>query len=84
MTKEISDLYLVSVLRLRGHYPAEVQRDGRGRAVWVFESGPAIEGDIAAYYSGNLTVPARRLCEEVRSTKGEALHGAAATPARVS
>jgi len=70
--REVSDLYLVALLRLRGHRPTRVRGDGR-RAVWVFAPTPELEADLAGFYDGTLEVPARDFAEAVRSAKGEAV-----------
>jgi hypothetical protein len=78
--REVSDLYLTALLRLRGHQPMRVLGDGR-RARWVFESTPELESDIAAFYGGTLTLPAREYAEAIRSCKGEAVQMAASASA---
>lgn len=75
--RQVSDLYLTALLRLRGHRPVRVLGDGR-RAVWVFEPTPELEGDLSGFYDGSLTVPAREYAEAVRSCKGEAMQMAGA------
>lgn len=75
--REVSDLYLTALLRVLGHRPAQVLGDGR-RCVWVFEPTPEIERDLAGFYDGSLTVPARDYAEAVRSCKGEAMQMAGA------
>jgi hypothetical protein len=70
--RQVSDLYLTALLKLRGHRPFRVLGDGR-RCVWVFDSTPELEGDLTGFYEGTLMVPARDYAETVRSTKGEAM-----------
>jgi hypothetical protein len=70
--REVSDLYLVGLLKLRGHRPVRVLGDGR-RCVWEFDSTPELERDLSGFYDGTLAVPARDYAETVRSTKGEAM-----------
>jgi len=70
--REVSDLYLTALLRLRGHRPVRVLGDGR-RCVWVFDSTPELERDLSGFYDGTLAVPARDFSEAVRSAKGEAM-----------
>lgn len=74
--RQVSDLYLTALLRLRGHQPVRVLGDGR-RAVWVFQETAELEADLAAYFDGSLLVPAREYGEAVRTTKGEAVNRAA-------
>jgi hypothetical protein len=71
--RQISDLYLTALLRLRGHVPTRVLGDGR-RAVWVFEPTPALEADVSGYYAGTILVSARDYAEAVRMAKGEAVN----------
>jgi hypothetical protein len=70
--REVSDLYLTALLRLRGHRPVRVLGDGR-RCVWVFDSTPELERDLSGFYDGTLAVRARDFAEAVRSAKGEAM-----------
>ncbi len=58
---------------MRGPTPSRVLGDGR-RAVWVFDPSPALEADVAAYYSGELQVSARDYAEGIRSAKGQAMN----------
>ena len=74
--RQVSDLYLTALLRLRGHQPTRALADGR-RTVWVFEETPELEGDIARYFDGSLAVGARDYAEAIRTTKGEAMNRAA-------
>jgi len=75
--RQVSDLYLTALLKLRGHRPVRVVGDGH-RAAWVFESTPDLERDLEAFYSGALAVSARDYAECLRSTKGEAMQMAGA------
>lgn len=75
--RQVSDLYLTALLKLRGHRPVRVLGDGH-RAVWVFESTAELEADLEAFYSGSLLVPARDYAEAIRSCKGEAMQMAGA------
>lgn len=75
--REVSDLYLTALLRMRGHTPLRVLGDGR-RTQWVFESTPEVESDVSGFYSGQLAVPARDYAEAVRSAKGQAVNMATA------
>jgi len=80
--RQVSDLYLTALLRLRGHRPVRVLGDGR-RCAWVFDSTPELERDLTGFYEGTLMVPARDYAETVRSTKGEAMNVAAGAPVGV-
>lgn len=75
--REISDLYLTALLRLRGHQPMKVFHDGR-RTHWQFDQTPDLEADVTAFFDGSLQVSARSFGEAIRTTKGEAMHRAAA------
>lgn len=77
--RQVGDLYLAAVLRLKGHRPVRVLGDGH-RAAWVFEATPELEADIGGFYAGTLMVPARDYAEAVRSAKGEALQVAGGAP----
>ena len=76
--RQVSDLYLTALLKLRGHRPTRVSGDGR-RASWSFEPTLELEADVSGYYSGTLVVAARDYAEAIRTTKGEAVNMAAGT-----
>lgn len=71
--REINDLYVTALLRLRGHEPAKVVGDGR-RCTWHFDSTPALEADLSAYHNGTMQVSVRDFSEVLRSVKGQAIH----------
>ena len=73
--REISDLYLTALLRLRGHQPVRIRSDGR-RLVWVFESSQQLEADLGAYFDGDLAVSALDFAEHIRRCKGECMNRA--------
>ena len=77
--REVSDLYLTALLRLRGHRPVRVLGDGR-RCAWVFEPTAELEEDLSGFYDGTLAVPAREYAEAIRSCKGEAMQMAGGAP----
>jgi hypothetical protein len=79
--REVSDLGLVALLRLRGHRPVRVRGDGQ-RAWWEFDPTPQVERDVAEFYAGTLMVPARDFAEAIRSAKGEAMQLKYKPPAR--
>lgn len=71
--REVTDLYLTALLRLRGHQPVRVRTDGR-RTVWVFEATPELEADLSGYFEGSLQLSALAFAEAIRTTKGEAMN----------
>ena len=73
--REISDIYLISMLKLKGHHPACV-RSERRRVVWEFEPSPELEADLAAYFDGTVMVSALDYASHLRSTKGEVMNRA--------
>ena len=66
--REVSDLYLSALLKLKGHRPSHIKGDGR-RAVWVFDPTDQIEADIGGYYDGSLAVRARDLLASSNSLR---------------
>ena len=71
--RELSDLYVTALLKLRGHRPVNVRSDGR-RCVWLFEPTSELEADMAAYFDGTLEVRALAFAETLRSVKGQAMN----------
>lgn len=73
MTKEVRDLYLAALLKLRGHRPVGVHADGR-RAVWDFIETRDLQEDLAAYFAGTLEVSALDYQAAIRDAKGAAMN----------
>ena len=69
----VTDLYLVSALRLHGLQPQRVSRDGH-RATWSFAETAQARRLVEAYYAHELMVDAINYAEHIRSAKGEAMN----------
>lgn len=71
--RAISDIYLISLLKLKGYHPASVRSEHR-RVVWQFEPSPALEADLAAYFDGTEMVSALDYAAQLRNVKGEVMN----------
>ena len=71
--REISDIYLISLLKLKGHRPARVRSEQR-RVVWEFAPSEELEATLAAYFDGTEMVSALAYAGQLRNVKGEVMN----------
>ena len=73
MLVSVDDLYMVTVLRMRGFPAVNTLSDGR-RTTWQLEATSELKDAMQAYYNHELDVDALTYSEQLRSTKGEAMN----------
>jgi hypothetical protein len=69
----LSDIYVLSALRLAGHRPLRAVPEGH-RTAWVFADTREVREVLRRFYAGELRVDAHAFSEVLRGAKAEAVH----------